>query len=72
LPGSRIAIVSESLLYDDKPDYVVVLPWNLKAEVMSQRFRLARTRFGLDRKLGPLDLSQFAVPAKAGDQLSLF
>ncbi|MFC7702458.1 methyltransferase domain-containing protein [Bradyrhizobium sp. GCM10028915] len=36
LPGSRIAIVSESLLYDDKPDYVVVLPWNLKAEVMSQ------------------------------------
>ena len=42
------------------------------AEVMSQRFRLARTRFGLDRKLAPLDLSQFAVPAKAGDQLSLF
>jgi DNA repair photolyase len=42
------------------------------AEVMSQRFRLARTRFGLDRKLEPLDLTQFAVPAKAGDQLSLF
>ena len=42
------------------------------AEVMSQRFRLARTRFGLDNKLPPLDLTQFAVPAKAGDQLSLF
>jgi hypothetical protein len=42
------------------------------AEVMSQRFKLARTRFGLDRKLEPLDLTQFAVPAKAGDQLSLF
>lgn len=36
LPGSRIPIVGESVLYDDKPDYVVVLPWNLKAEVMSQ------------------------------------
>ncbi len=42
------------------------------AEVMSQRFHLARTRFGLDRKLTPLDLTQFAVPPKAGDQLSLF
>jgi hypothetical protein len=39
---------------------------------MSQRFHLARTRFGLDRKLPPLDLGQFAVPPKAGDQLSLF
>jgi DNA repair photolyase len=42
------------------------------AEVMNQRFKLARARFGLDRKLAPLDLGQFAVPAKAGDQLSLF
>ncbi len=42
------------------------------AEVMSQRFHLARVKFGLDRKLPPLDLTQFAVPAKAGDQLSLF
>jgi DNA repair photolyase len=42
------------------------------AEVMSQRFHLARKRFGLDRRLEPLDLLQFAVPAKAGDQLSLF
>jgi DNA repair photolyase len=42
------------------------------AQVMSQRFHLARTRFGLDNKLPPLDLTQFAVPAKAGDQLSLF
>jgi DNA repair photolyase len=42
------------------------------AQVMSQRFHLARVRFGLDNKLPPLDLSQFAVPAKAGDQLSLF
>jgi SAM-dependent methyltransferase len=36
LPGSRIPIVSEEVLYRDKPDYVVILPWNLKAEVMQQ------------------------------------
>ena len=42
------------------------------AEVMSQRFELARKRFGLEGRLGPMDLTQFTVPAKAGDQLSLF
>lgn len=35
-PGSRIPIVNESCLKDTKPDYVVILPWNLKAEVMQQ------------------------------------
>jgi SAM-dependent methyltransferase len=36
MPGSRIPIVGESLLKDVRPDYVVILPWNLKAEVMQQ------------------------------------
>lgn len=36
LPGSRIPIVSENVLYRDQPDYVVILPWNLKSEVMQQ------------------------------------
>jgi predicted TPR repeat methyltransferase len=36
LPGSHIPIVSEDVLYRDRPDYVVILPWNLKAEVMRQ------------------------------------
>jgi 2-polyprenyl-3-methyl-5-hydroxy-6-metoxy-1,4-benzoquinol methylase len=36
LPGSRIPIVAESRLRNAKPDYVVILPWNLKAEVMRQ------------------------------------
>ena len=37
MPGSRIPIVDEQQLKDAKPDYVVILPWNLKAgEVMSQ------------------------------------
>lgn len=36
LPGSRIPIVGEQALKDAKPDYVIILPWNLKEEVMSQ------------------------------------
>ena len=36
MPGSRIPIVDELQLKNFKPDYVVVLPWNLKVEVMHQ------------------------------------
>lgn len=36
LPGSRIPIVGEERLRDERPDYVVILPWNLCAEVMEQ------------------------------------
>ena len=36
LPGSRIPIVTQPYLENAKPDYVVILPWNLKAEVMRQ------------------------------------
>lgn len=36
MPGSRIPIVDESYLKDAKPDYIVVLPWNLKNEIMGQ------------------------------------
>ena len=36
LPGSRIPIVSEDVLYRDRPDYVIILPWNLRSEVMRQ------------------------------------
>lgn len=36
MPGSRIPIVEESRLSTEKPDYVVILPWNLKDEVMAQ------------------------------------
>jgi DNA repair photolyase len=44
------------------------------AELLSQRFRLAQKRIGLNmtRELGSLDCSQFRKPPKAGDQLSLF
>jgi len=36
LPGSRIPIVPEDRLKQQRPDYVVILPWNLKAEVVAQ------------------------------------
>lgn len=36
MPGSRIPIVNEKQLEIDKPDFVVILPWNLKNEVMKQ------------------------------------
>ncbi|MFZ4792275.1 MAG: methyltransferase domain-containing protein [Candidatus Competibacteraceae bacterium] len=36
LPGSRIPVVSERHLKDAQPDYVLILPWNLKTEVMEQ------------------------------------
>jgi 2-polyprenyl-3-methyl-5-hydroxy-6-metoxy-1,4-benzoquinol methylase len=36
LPGSRIPIVGEDELRKCKPDYVLILPWNLAAEVEQQ------------------------------------
>lgn len=36
MPGSRIPIVSEDRLKSDKPDFVVIFPWNLSAEISNQ------------------------------------
>jgi SAM-dependent methyltransferase len=36
MPGSRIPIVSEDHLCSERPDFVLILPWNLKREVMEQ------------------------------------
>jgi len=36
MPGSRIPIVEENRLQQEKPDYVVVLPWNLTKEIKQQ------------------------------------
>ena len=36
MPGSRIPIVAEERLEADRPDYVVLLPWNLKPELTRQ------------------------------------
>jgi DNA repair photolyase len=42
------------------------------AELMSQRFAAAKRRYGLDFRFEGLDLNQFRVPPKAGDQIDLF
>jgi SAM-dependent methyltransferase len=36
LPGSRIPIRSPEQLREDRPDVVVILPWNLKDEIVEQ------------------------------------
>jgi DNA repair photolyase len=42
------------------------------ADLLNKRFRLAATKLGLNERWGEMDLSQFRVPPKAGDQMSLF
>jgi DNA repair photolyase len=42
------------------------------AALMAKRFAAATRRYGLDCKLGGLDLTQFKPPARAGDQNDLF
>lgn len=36
LPGSHIPVASPDRLKEDKPDYIVILPWNLKDEIETQ------------------------------------
>lgn len=36
LPGSHIPVVKEDAIVRSKPDYVLILPWNIKNEIMEQ------------------------------------
>ena len=36
LPGSHIPVKNEETIKLDKPDFIVILPWNLKDEIISQ------------------------------------
>jgi hypothetical protein len=36
LPGTRIPIYAPSAIRETRPDYLLILPWNLKSEIMSQ------------------------------------
>jgi hypothetical protein len=36
LPGIHVPVVSEEEISKNKPDYVVILPWNLKDEISGQ------------------------------------
>ncbi|HAJ71517.1 MAG TPA: SAM-dependent methyltransferase [Methylophilaceae bacterium] len=36
LPGCRIPITDEKIILETKPDYILILPWNLKSEITEQ------------------------------------
>jgi len=36
MPGSRIPIVSEEKIHEARPDYLIILPWNLRTELSEQ------------------------------------
>lgn len=36
LPGSHIPVLNEEAIKNSKPDFVLILPWNIKEEIMSQ------------------------------------
>lgn len=35
MPGSRIPVLPPQAIFDARPDYVVILPWNLRDEIVS-------------------------------------
>ena len=42
MPGSHIPILAPETLGGQRPDYLVILPWNIAAEVKQQNARLAK------------------------------
>ena len=36
LPGTRIPVRAPEAIFEDRPDYLLILPWNLRAEIVEQ------------------------------------
>jgi len=36
LPASHIPVINEDYLKTEKPDFVIILPWNLTEEIVTQ------------------------------------
>jgi hypothetical protein len=36
LPGTRIPIRAPEAIFEERPDYLLILPWNLREEVAQQ------------------------------------
>ncbi len=36
LPGSRIPVLHPDAIFEAKPDYILILPWNLRDEIAAQ------------------------------------
>lgn len=60
LPGSRIPIVDEEHLRDDRPDWVLLLPWNLEHELKTQ---LAYVSTWGGRIVTPMNLGEWPTCA---------
>ena len=42
MPGSHIPILAPTALDEQRPDYLVILPWNIATEVRQQNSKLAK------------------------------
>ena len=42
LPGSHVPIHSPRILEDERPDFLLILPWNIANEVMQQNIELSK------------------------------
>ena len=42
MPGSHIPIIAPTVLAEQRPDFLVILPWNIATEVMQQNAHLAQ------------------------------
>ena len=45
LPGSHLPIFPIKKLNQFKPDYIIILPWNIKDEVIKQVKKKLKTKF---------------------------
>ena len=36
LPGTHIPVKNPSIIKEDRPDYLLILPWNIKDEIIDQ------------------------------------
>ena len=42
LPGSRIPVHDPQRIFATRPDFVLILPWNLRQEIMEQMASIRR------------------------------
>ena len=36
LPGTHIKILNPAMIKKNRPDYIIILPWNVKTEIIKQ------------------------------------
>ena len=44
LPGTRIPIYPPEYMFKNKPDYLLILPWNIAEEIMDQLYKLKKDK----------------------------